>query len=149
MAAENVEVREGQPGKGRGVFALRRFTIGEMVLEITGQVIVDANYDSRYCMELGLDTVLEPHAPGGLINHSCDPNCELTHYSDTTLALYALVNIEPGRELTFDYQWPAEVGAVRCRCKSPKCRAYIVEAGAELRKLRRLLKRRAPRKKAR
>ncbi len=135
MSQEAYEVRETE-GKGRGVYALRRFKPGDLVMEITGQVIPNDDYPgSLYCMDLSPTMTLEPHEPGGLVNHSCDGNCELRDYSPTSLALIAIVNIEPDRELTYDYGWPADVGAIRCKCGSVKCRKYIVAEGDEHRKL--------------
>ena len=135
------KVIDNIPGKGRGVIALRRFHPDDLVMEITGQVIRDAKYESLYCMDLNGRHVIEPHMPGGLVNHSCDPNCVLEQYTDTSMALYAIVNIEPGREITYDYGWTAGVSFQRCRCGSAKCRGYIVEAGKEHKRHLRMIQR--------
>lgn len=132
------------PGKGRALFALAQFTPGEIVLHIHGQVIDDRNYGSLYCMDLGGNRVLEPDMPGGLANHSCNPNCELIQIDENTMGLQAIVNIEPDREITYDYGWPAYLGdgfaPVRCHCGAPQCRKWIVAAD-ELKSLLSTIKR--------
>lgn len=135
-------------GRGRGVFALKQFRPGELVMEISGQVISDPEYTSLYCMDLGRGRVLEPGIPGALINHSCDPNCQLIEVNKYKVGIEALVNIQPGRELTYDYGWPAEVGAQKCYCGAYNCRGYIVAAD-ELSSLRRKLKKKSRKRKPR
>ena len=139
FTSKHFEVKELPNGKGRGVYAKKRFLPGQLVMEIEGQVIEEAGYTSLYCMDLGKNRVLEPGVPGGLVNHSCDPNCQLVQLGKHKLGLEALVNIQPGRELTYNYGWPAEVGAQKCYCGSPKCRKYIIDPD-ELPRLQKLLK---------
>ena len=76
MAWKRFEVVE-TPDKGRGLVACRRLQFGQLVMRITGQVIDDPSYSSRYCIDLGQGRLLEPDAPGAFLNHSCNPNCEL------------------------------------------------------------------------
>ncbi|KAL5002709.1 hypothetical protein BDV10DRAFT_106093 [Aspergillus recurvatus] len=72
------------------------------------------------------------------INHSCNPNCRMfavsrTHGDDYLydLAFFALREIKPGTELTFDYNPGMErVGkpdpnAVPCLCGEPNCRGQL------------------------
>ena len=125
--SKDFEVCDLGQGAGRGVFSRKQFKPGQLVMEIRGQVIDEADYSSFYCMDLGKGRVLEPEVPGGLVNHSCDPNCQLVQLGKFHLGLEALVNIEPGRELTYNYGWPADVGPQKCYCKSLKCRKYIVD----------------------
>lgn len=144
--SKDVEIRKLANGAGRGVFAKRRFVPGELIMEIDGQVIDEEGYTSLYCMDLGKGRVLEPGAPGGIVNHSCDPNCQLIQLGKYQLGLEALVNIEPGRELTYNYGWPAEVGAQKCYCGSLRCRKYIIDPD-ELPKLLRMIKKQKSKKK--
>lgn len=63
-----------------------------------------------------------------LINHSCDPNCEVEIIKGKIWIL-AKRNIQPGEELTYDYgfnmdYWQDHV----CRCGTKKCLGYIVSA---------------------
>ena len=140
------EVIELGLGAGRGVAAKKRFLPGQLVMKIDGQVIREEGYTSLYCMELSKGRVLEPAVPGCLVNHSCDPNCQLVQLGKFHLGLEALVNIQPGRELTYNYGWPAEVGAQKCNCKSPKCRKFIIDPD-ELPRLQKLLKKQGKKRK--
>lgn len=131
-------VRVGQAAYGKGVYARRRFKKGAVVGEVTGQVIEIPGYDSNYCIDLGGTRSLEPVAPFRFINHSCTPNCQFvweepakpTDPLPTSVMVQTLRTIEPGEELTIDYCWPA-AAAIRCGCRSPRCRGWIVDA-AEL-----------------
>ncbi|MEC9093655.1 MAG: SET domain-containing protein-lysine N-methyltransferase [Planctomycetota bacterium] len=146
FSSTDLEIRSNENGTGRGVFAKRRFVPGELVLKIDGQVIDDPAYDSLYCMDLGNGRVLEPGIPGGIVNHSCDPNCQLFELGKFQLGLEALVNIQPGRELTYNYGWPADAGPQKCHCGSLRCRKYIVDPD-ELPKLLKLIKKKKKKKK--
>jgi SET domain-containing protein len=69
---------------------------------------------------------LEPTIPAAYLNHSCSPNCELLPLTKCSLGLMALCNIEPGTELTFDYQWEVFEWNPRCKCGAPNCRGWVV-----------------------
>lgn len=61
------------------------------------------------------------------INHSCDPNAEVTWTGDIA-TLVAVRNIEPGEEITFDYGTvipPGNNFTFRCNCGAVKCRKVI------------------------
>ena len=126
-------VRVGQAAYGKGVYARKRFKKGDPVGEVTGEVVDTEGYDSNYCIDLGGPRRLEPDAPFRFINHSCTPNCRFTWYEPKseldpppdTVWVEALRVIEPGEELSIDYGWPADA-AIRCGCRSPRCRGWIV-----------------------
>ena len=45
---------------------------------------------------------------GRFINHACNPNCETQKWvvhGELAIGLFALQDIEPGSELTFDYNF--------------------------------------------
>ena len=70
-----------------------------------------------------------------------DPNCETVQLDvngGTALLLVALCNIEPGTEIAYDYGWEADAEALPCRCGSPNCRGWIVDA-AQIDKQKRLI----------
>ena len=144
--SKDFEIKPVENGTGRGVFSKRGYIPGELVMKINGQVIDDAGYDSPYCMDLGKGRVLEPGVPGGIVNHSCDPNCQLLQLGKFQLGLEALVNIQPGRELTYNYGWPADAGVQKCHCGSVRCRKYIVDPD-ELAKLLKQIKKKKKKKK--
>ncbi len=139
-------LRIGKTTVGKGVFATRRIVDGTCVGEIEGQVILDDNYESRYSFDLEGGGQLEPAPPFRFVNHSCEPNCafELIEISPASeslsphpqsqsstscprkLLLFAICDIESGDELSIDYNWPASF-AIRCQCKAPSCRGWIVD----------------------
>ena len=73
------------------------------------------------------------------MNHSCKPNCKIIPVSTTNhaddrlyyLAFFALEDISPGTELTFDYNpaWDGSMkvdpNAVKCLCGAPNCRGQL------------------------
>ena len=63
------------------------------------------------------------------MNHSCDPNCitqKWTVNGDTRVGLFAIKDIEPGTELTFNYQFET-VGdnKKQCMCGAKNCSGLI------------------------
>ena len=62
------------------MFSQRYFAPYEVIGEVTGEVIDDFDYCSRYCMDLGDSRCLEPDAPFRYMNHSCWPNCSIRWY---------------------------------------------------------------------
>lgn len=64
-----------------------------------------------------------------LPDHSCQPNCETQKWTvngDTRIGLFALRDIEPGEELTFNYNLACD-GETRkaCLCGAPNCSGFI------------------------
>ena len=128
---KHLEVRDTHVGKG--VFARSFFEVGDTIAWITGILIDDPNYDSRYCIEMGPELSLDPDPPFRWINHRCEPNCcllsefdEDTSCEEERLGLYVTTTIYPGEEITIDYAWPAE-SAIPCLCDSVHCRGWIVD----------------------
>ncbi len=131
-------LRIGRSPVGKAVFATRRIIDGTCIGEIEGQVIFDDTYASRYAFDLENGAQLEPAAPFRFVNHSCEPNCAFdligidanaSSPADGNavrkLLIFAINDIESGEELTIDYNWPASF-AIRCNCKAPTCRGWIV-----------------------
>lgn len=87
----------------------------------------------HYCMQLDGGVVIDGHRMGSdcrFVNHSCQPNCEMQKWSVNGLlrmCLFALIDIPPGEELTYDYNFslfnPDESQV--CKCKSKNCRGVI------------------------
>ena len=63
------------------------------------------------------------------MNHSCDPNCETQKWTvngDIRVGLFALADISPGTELTFNYNMDCLGNSkLKCKCNSPSCSGYI------------------------
>jgi len=124
---QDVAVRENECG--RGVYAVRRFLPGEIVMNVEGQFIRTEGYSgSEYLVELTKEWSLEPAIPAVFINHSCSPNTDLVQFSDFEMLIVAVCNIEPGTEITFDYRWAAHEGTPECKCGSPNCRGWVCDA---------------------
>lgn len=147
------EIR-ASPIQGQGAFALRRIRKGSRIIEYTGERISPEEADRRY----DDDAMERPHtflftvsrrtivdaAVGGndarFINHSCEPNCEAV-IDGGRIFIEALRTIQPGEELTYDYQLERP-GPYRkewrqryaCRCGAPNCRGTLLLPPKEKRK---------------
>jgi|TARA_B110000285_G_C14929825_1_gene516795 SET domain-containing protein len=69
-----------------------------------------------------------------LINHSCNPNCEVTG-KGTKLWISSIKDIKPGEELTYDYGFSFDENYKDfiCKCGSKNCCGYIVREGSRWR----------------
>ena len=140
-----VEVRSS-PLHGLGVFAVRRIPGGTRVLEYCGERISHAEADRRYQHKDESDnhtvlfivdtrTVIDAGVGGNearYVNHACEPNCESV-IAHRRIFIDALRCIEPGEELTYDYQIqreaddPPDVDAIfACRCGFRGCRGTML-----------------------
>ena len=130
---------------GRGLFARTPYMPGDLVGEYRGRVI-DAelegetssawNSDPSYTLLFALDDdlTIDAGVKGNSIrfmNHSCDPNCETSVEGDRVF-VHARRRIQPGEELTYDYNLqpgdPADSpDAYACRCGSKMCRGTMID----------------------
>jgi uncharacterized protein len=139
------------PIHGRGVFALRRIARGTRIIEYEGERIDDAQALERYpeqldrenhtfVFEVSEDLNIDGGSGGNssrFINHSCDPNCE-TVDEDCRIFVEAMRDIEPGEELTYDYNidagepiTPAVKRRWPCRCGGHNCRGTVLVPSEE------------------
>jgi SET domain-containing protein len=142
-----VEVRHSRV-HGYGVFALRRIRKGTTVLEYLGERVSQAEADARYANRHSRDnhtflftidskTVIDAGVGGNearYINHGCEPNCESAAL-EKRIFIEALRTIQPGEELTYDYQIRRDADdepdideVYACRCGAPVCRGSMLEA---------------------
>lgn len=108
----------GIPGKGRGVVAGRRLCRGEVVGSAPVIVIpsrewplVEQTVLSRYCFVWDDVTGSVAVALGrcSLLNHSYVPNVTAERKVRSRLMVFsALRDVEPGEELTLNYNGPAD-----------------------------------------
>lgn len=140
ISPHSMDVRIGSTRVGWGIFARRPYPDTAIIGEIVGKVTDDPYHASEYCFDIGDGFQLEPDPPFRFVNHSCEPNCEFDWTDDTDgsdtrnddlpfsrhVYLIALRIIEPGEELTIDYNWPADA-AIPCNCRAPSCRGWIVD----------------------
>ncbi len=122
----------GDTPYGKGVFASAAIKANRPIGKIEGRVM-PPDYSSNYTMAYR-DRSLEPEEPYRLVNHSCDPNCELVEWevfdeqinkTFYELWIHSIRDIKKGEQLTIDYSWPA-FNAIPCLCGSPQCRGWIV-----------------------
>jgi hypothetical protein len=131
---------------GRGVFATRRIEKGERIIEYLGERVSHDEADRRYELKDENDshtflfivdskTVIDAGTGGNdarFFNHSCDPNCESV-VEKRRVFIEALRSIEPGEEMTYDYQIyrdhddPENIDEIfACRCGFTNCRGTML-----------------------
>ena len=131
---------------GRGVFATRRIEKGERIIEYLGERVSHDEADRRYELKDENDshtflfivdskTVIDAGTEGNdarFFNHSCDPNCESV-VEKRRVFIEALRGIEPGEEMTYDYQIyrdhddPQNIDEIfACRCGFANCRGTML-----------------------
>tara|TARA_B100000886_G_scaffold259078_1_gene183973 strand:+ start:1730 stop:2200 length:471 start_codon:yes stop_codon:yes gene_type:complete len=78
-----------------------------------------------------------------LINHSCDPNCEVDGVG-LKLWIYAVKDIKKNEELTYDYgfSFDKDYKDFPCRCGAKKCVGFIVNSQSRWR-IKKLRKRKS------
>ncbi len=152
------EIRQS-PIHGRGIFATRKIRKGTRIIQYVGEKI-DKDESNRRGLELfetaqktgGASVYIfdlndewdldgnKEYNDARLINHSCEPNAEMVN-EDDELWLFALRDILPEEEITFDYGYDIEHFLDHpCRCGKDSCVGYIVSQ-SQWKQLRRKLKR--------
>jgi uncharacterized protein len=102
-----IEVKRSK-GKGRGVFARRRIRKGEIIERVPVIVLPAEESESgpvlsNYCFAWGKGTVALALGYGSLYNHSYRPNARYDDVGPRTKEFTALRDIEPGEEITVNY----------------------------------------------
>lgn len=118
---------------GRGLFAISVIPARSKIGELTGEIISVAEarrrarrYQRIKIVELDLSTALDL-AEGNefkYVNHSCSPNTFMRVYR-RRIEFYALREISPGEELTYNYGETHHEGTLICRCGSANCRERL------------------------
>jgi SET domain-containing protein len=137
-------LRVGQSHIDRmGLFATRRIEADDVIAEYVGEVLTNRESDERqvkyeaadiadYMFRLNADLVIDATMRGGRarsINHSCDPNCYAI-IDDSVRGVWKIFvcaarAIEPGAELTYDYEFAEEDVKLPCFCGSAKCKGTL------------------------
>jgi SET domain-containing protein len=144
-AAMLIKVRRSKV-HGQGVFALQRIRKGTRIIEYVGDRISHARANRRYddhdendnhtfLFAVDRNVVIDATVGGNdsrFINHSCDPNCE-SNIENRRVFVDAIRTIEPGAELSYDYQIgrerddPPNVDVIyACRCGAKSCRGTML-----------------------
>ena len=134
----------------QGLCAARNIKMDEKVIEYIGKKITheqaekDAKYgyDVTYLFTLNKKYLLDgdfKFNTARLINHSCDPNCEVLDISKTKIWVTAMRDIKKGEELSYDYGFGFDSNYKdhKCRCGSKNCVGFIVREGSRWRIKRR------------
>jgi uncharacterized protein len=145
VTSDLIEVRRSGV-HGLGVFAAKPISKGTRIIEYVGERVSHDEADRRYEEKDVTDshtflfivdskTVIDAGTDGNdarFFNHSCDPNCEST-VAKKRVYIEAIRDIEPGTELTYDYQIYREKGdpenideVFACRCGFPNCRGTML-----------------------
>ena len=126
---------------GRGVYATKFISKGTRIIEYAGQRIsweeTPDDEDNPHTFIFGLENgqVINPEVGGNearWINHCCDPNCEAIE-EDDRIFIYAMRDIEPGEELSYDYALEIDepiteksMKEYECLCGSRSCRDTLL-----------------------
>ena len=119
---------------GRGVFAGRRYTSGDLIFDFMKPPPAFCHRDDlpmgkAIALQVSHDIyLLASGAIDDYFNHSCDPNAAVIIRGGTAI-LRAIRPIKPMEEITFDYSLtmvdnPLEIP---CRCGVPACRKVVRE----------------------
>uniref|UniRef100_K1RCH0 Putative histone-lysine N-methyltransferase ASH1L n=1 Tax=Magallana gigas TaxID=29159 RepID=K1RCH0_MAGGI len=130
--------------RGYGIRTSDSISNGQFILEYLGEVVSEAEFRRRmteeysqerhhYCLNLDSGAVIDGYRMGNIgryVNHSCEPNCEMQKWNVNgvyRMGLFALKDISPNMELTYDYNFHSfNVDAQQlCRCGSENCRGVI------------------------
>jgi SET domain-containing protein len=119
---------------GKGCFASKRFARGKKIAEYTGERITDIEATKRsrkrrYLRICDIDGHFSLDGSYGgngthYINHSCQPNAYMKNLHGHIL-FFALRDIQPGDEITVDYEQTLLPDSKRCRCGAESCRGTI------------------------
>ena len=130
----------------RGLYASKDIKSGVKIIDYVGKLITkkEAQQNSKFdnTRDIYLFNINEKYDLDGefkwntarLINHSCNPNCEVEG-AGLKLWISSLREIKKGEELTYDYGfgYDADYKQFPCKCGSVNCVGYIVREGSRWR----------------
>jgi uncharacterized protein len=131
----------------RGIFAKKDIPKGTKIIEYVGERVTKKLSDVR--AENTLEKSIENKSNGavyifdlnkrydidgsvsyntaGLINHSCNPNCE-TEGDDKNIWIMAIKEIKQGEELSYNYGYDiSNYEEHPCNCGSSNCPGFIIK----------------------
>ena len=142
--ASGLEIKD-HSSSGRGVFATRPYSTGELLAVWGGWIISTeelrrlSDKEQTYAVQVEDDLyLLTPRGKvcgADFINHSCEPNSGVSG----AIGLIALRPIFPGEEVCYDYAMTdsnPDLGFT-CRCAAPSCRGQVSGDDWRLPELRR------------
>ncbi|MAH89969.1 MAG: SET domain-containing protein-lysine N-methyltransferase [Candidatus Pelagibacter sp.] len=125
----------------RGLYAAKDIKKNAKIIEYKGKIITvketetNPKFDNDkaiYLFNLNKKYDLDgdfKYNTARLINHSCDPNCEVDGVG-LKLWIYAVKDIKKNDELTYDYgfSFDKDYKDFPCRCGTKKCVGFIVNS---------------------
>ena len=125
----------------RGLYAATNIKKNTKIIEYKGKIITvketetNPKFDNDkaiYLFNLNKKYDLDgdfKYNTARLINHSCDPNCEVDGVG-LKLWIYAIKDIKKNEELTYDYgfSFDKDYKDFPCRCGAKKCVGFIVNS---------------------
>ena len=130
----------------KGLYASKDIKSGVKIIDYVGKLITkketqqNSKFDNN--KDIYLFNINEKYDLDGdfkyntarLINHSCNPNCEVEG-AGLKLWISSLRKIKKGEELTYDYGfgYDADYKQFPCKCRSINCVGYIVREGSRWR----------------
>ena len=139
---------------GWGAFSTKKLKAGDMVIEYVGELVRPSVADMRerkmynklvgagtYVFRLNTEWCVDATRSGNLahlLNHSCSPNCASRTVSVKQgdadpvdyVIIFALQDIDPGEELTYDYRFCGEE-ILHCSCGAPECRGMVNQSSPD------------------
>ena len=130
----------------RGLCASKDIKLGTKIIDYVGKIISKKDSDENIKFDNKKDIYLfnlnDKYDLDGdfkfntarLINHSCDPNCEVTG-TGLKLWISAIKDIKKGEELSYDYgfSYDKDYKQFPCKCGMANCVGYIVRSGSRWR----------------
>ena len=129
-----------------GLCAARKIKKGEKIIEYKGKKITHKQadeddkygYDITYLFTLNKKYILDGNFKfnkARLINHSCNPNCEVLEENKPVLWITAMKDIKKNEELSYDYGFNFDCNYKDhvCKCGSKNCVGFIVREGSRWR----------------
>ena len=130
----------------KGLYASKDIKSGVKIIDYVGKLITkkEAEQNSKFdnTRDIYLFDINEKYDLDGdfkwnaarLINHSCNPNCEVEG-EGLKLWISSLGEIKKGEEITYDYGfgYDADYKQFPCKCRSMNCVGYIVREGSRWR----------------
>ena len=130
----------------QGLCAAKDIKRGTKIIEYKGKKITnkeaDENdkygYDITYLFTLNKKYLLDgdfKYNTARLVNHSCNPNCEVLDNTGSQIWITAMKDIKKNEELTYDYGFGFDdcYKDHVCKCGSSNCVGYIVREGSRWR----------------
>ncbi|KAK8067197.1 hypothetical protein PG997_013944, partial [Apiospora hydei] len=129
-----------------GLYTMENINKDDMIIEYVGEEVrqqiaeirenryLKSGIGSSYLFRIDDNTVIDATKKGGIarfINHSCMPNCTakiIKVEGSKRIVIYALRDIAQNEELTYDYKFEREIGAldrIPCLCGTAACKGFL------------------------